>query len=108
MRGDDAPAFRHACPRLALATDAVTHALAIELQIRGAKVPAIGGDDNRSCGAGDVARVTCSAEAGDLVIAVEVLADAEAQGQVVGPEQLVKNFDVVGCHRCLISIMGGS
>ena len=54
----------------------------------------------------DEAGITAGTEGGDLVITVELLADAVAQGVRAVPEQLVERRDVVAVERFFVAVEG--
>src|SRR5262249_46693120 len=56
--------------------------------------------------ADDEAGIAARAEGGDLVVAVELLADAVAQRVRALPEQLVERGDVVAVERLLVALEG--
>ena len=73
-------------------------AVAAELAVGGAEVAAVGDDpDLQEIAVDDEAGIAAGAEGGDLVVAVELLADAEAQRVRVVPEELVERRHVIGC-----------
>src|SRR5258708_37265642 len=80
-------------------------AVAAELAVGGAEVTAVGDDPHfQEIAVDDEAWVTTSAEGGDLVVAVELLADAEAERVRVLPEKLVERHHVVGVERFLVAL----
>src|SRR5262245_27186852 len=106
MRRHDAPALRGAHPGVALAAGART-AVAPDLAVGGAEVMAVGDDPElQKIAIDDEARVAAGTEGGDLVVAVELLADAVTQGVRALPEQLVERGDVVGVQRLLVAVEG--
>ena len=105
--GDDAPALGRTHPGVALPAGAVA-AMAAELAVGGAEVAAVGDDpDLQQVAVEHETGIAAGAEGGDLVVAVELLADAVAQGVRALPEQLVEHGDVVAVQRLLVALEGG-
>src|SRR5436190_17650448 len=106
MRRHDTPAFRRAHPGVTLAADPGL-AVAAELAVGGAEIVAVGDDPElEQIAVHHEAGIAAGPEGGDLVVAVELLADAVAQRVRAVPEQLVEGRDVVGVERLLIAIEG--
>ena len=98
------PAFRKAYPGLHLPADLAGKLLAIE-QRRGHRgIAAIGGDHRLRGLAPQPDRRTRGTKRHDLVIAIEIFADAVAQRALVGAKQLIEHGDVVGHQRRLIAL----
>src|SRR5580700_8412370 len=88
--GDDAPALGRAQPGMALPAG-LAGAVAAKLAVGCAEVAAVGDDpDFQEIAVDDEAGIAAGAEGGDLVVAVELLADAEAERVRVLPEKLVE------------------
>ena len=104
--GDDAPAVGRAHPGVAL-PPGLARAMAAELAVGGAEVVAVGDDpDLQEIAVDDEAGIAAGAEGGDLVVAVELLADAEAQRVRVLPEELVERDHVIAVERFLVALEG--
>lgn len=106
MRRYHAPALRRPHPGLALASYARA-AFALEFQVRGGEVLAIGGDDGAHDLSCKTLRGTLCAEGADLVVTVEVLAGAVTQGVSAVPEQGVEHLHVVGNQRGFLAFNRG-
>src|SRR5438874_1662422 len=107
MGGDDAPALREANPGLHLPADLAGRGVAIEQGGGHGRVAAIAGDDGFRRAPVEAHRRAPGTEAGDRLVAVEVLADAIAQRAGIVAEELAEHCDVVGDQRLLIALERG-
>ena len=101
MRRHDAPAFGHAYPRLALPT---VVSRARELDVRRGRIAPVTRDHgfaHHACHAFGIARAAIRR---DFRVAIQVLADAVAQGLRVVPEHFVQHRDIVVDDRLLIAV----
>src|ERR1035437_8485748 len=94
VRGDYAPAVRCLHPDLTLTPHLARHRIAPEFRVGRREVAPVGGDDNVAARPCEPGCPTCAAKAGDLFVAIEILADAVAQREPAVPEQLVHQDDV--------------
>ncbi|KAG1390054.1 hypothetical protein G6F59_015327 [Rhizopus arrhizus] len=101
--GHHAPACRRAHPGLALATDALA-TVALEFQVGGGEVGAVGGDGRAPHAAGEALRRAPGAECADRVVAVQVFACAVAQGVRAIPEQGVQHVHLVVDEGGLVAL----
>src|SRR6188472_452655 len=106
MRRHYTPTLRRAHPNRTKASD-LGLTVAAERAVGGAEIMAGGHDPELEESAFDYeAGIAARAERGDLVVAVELLADAVAKRVRTVPEQLVEDRHVVGVERLLIAIEG--
>src|SRR5438034_11075885 len=102
MRRDDAPALRGAEPRVTLAPRAAGIEFH-ELGVRRGVVVAVGRDHGVLQRAREIHVRARAAEAGDRVVAVEILEEPEAKRVRALPEELVQCAHVVADERSFVA-----
>ena len=104
MGRDDLPTLGTAHPGLHLPADLAGQAVAIEQGRRDRGVAAIGRDRGPRGLAHQPGRRARGAERRDLVVAVEIFADAIAQRARILAEQLIEHGDVIRHQRLLVTL----
>src|ERR1041385_7786831 len=106
MTHDDVPAVGKSHPGLRLPADLAGRGVAMKQRRGHRKVAAIGGDDRFREPAGEADGRAGGAEGRDLVVAIEDLLGAVADGARVDAEDAVEHRDVVGHQRLFVAVEG--